>query len=126
MNILRFGISISLAVSGLIHAALYVNGYRYIPNMGPAFLVQASVFVALGILIAVGGPRWLRWAAGVAAAASLAAFASSRTVGILGFTEHGWDPAPQAALSVIAEVATLALCAASLFGARRRSLTPLS
>jgi hypothetical protein len=109
---LRAGISVSLAVSGLIHAELYVHGYRYVPTIGPAFLLQASVFVALAILIAVGGPRWLQWAAGLAALASLVAFALSRTVGIFGFTEHGWQPAPQALLSVIFEVLAIVLCAA--------------
>lgn len=93
---LRAGISLTLAISGLIHAELYAHGYRYIPTIGPAFLVQASVFVALAILIAVGGPQWLTWVAGLGAAGSLVAFALSRTVGIAGFTEHGLAPAPQA------------------------------
>ena len=108
----------TLAISGLIHADLYIHGYRYVPTIGPAFLVQGSVFVALAVLIAVGGPRWLQWAAGLAAAGSLVAFALSRTVGIFGFTEHGWTPAPQAAVSVIAEVLAVVLCAASVFTAR--------
>jgi hypothetical protein len=115
---LRAGISLTLAVSGLIHAELYVHGYRYVPTIGPAFLVQASVFVALAILIAVGGPRWLQWVAGLGALGSLVAFALSRTVGIFGFVEHGWNPAPQALVSVLAEVLTVVLCAAAAFAAR--------
>ncbi|MDT4924125.1 MAG: hypothetical protein QOG01_1838 [Pseudonocardiales bacterium] len=89
---LRAGTSLTLAVSGLIHAELYVHGYRYVPTIGQAFLAQASVFVALAILIAVGGPRWLQWAASLGALGSLVAFALSRTVGIFGFVEHGWQP----------------------------------
>jgi hypothetical protein len=50
---LRAGISGSVAVSGWIHAALYMHGCHYVPTIGPAFLLlHASVFVALVILIA--------------------------------------------------------------------------
>ena len=45
---LRVGIGATLAVSGVIHAYLYVHGYRYIPTIGPAFLLQASVFLCSG------------------------------------------------------------------------------
>jgi hypothetical protein len=115
---LRAAISVTLVVSGIIHAELYVQGYRYVPTIGPAFVAQASIFVALAILIAVGGPWWLQWAAGLGAGGSLVAFALSRTIGVAGFTEHGWEPAPQAMLSVISEVLTVALCAYSVLGAR--------
>ena len=115
---LRAGISVTLAVSGLIHAELYVHGYRYVPTIGLAFLVQASVFVALAILIVVGAPSWLQWAAGLGALGSLTAFALSRTIGIFGFVEHGWEPAPQVLVSVIAEVLTVVLCAAAVLTAR--------
>ncbi|MDT5327866.1 MAG: hypothetical protein QOF25_5018 [Mycobacterium sp.] len=60
MNLaLRFGMPASLAVSAASHAVLYVHGYREIPVIGPGFLVQASVFAALAVLIALGGPSWL-------------------------------------------------------------------
>jgi hypothetical protein len=106
----RAGTSVTLAISGVVHAGLYVHGYRHLPTVGPAFLLQASVFVALAVLIAAGGPRWLRWAAVLSALASLTAFALSRTVGVFGFIERGWDPSPQAAISVVAELLTVALC----------------
>ena len=51
----RVAISATLAVSGLIHAYLYVHGYNHIPTIGPAFLLQASGFCALAVLILVGG-----------------------------------------------------------------------
>ena len=51
-------ISASLAVSGVIHAYLYVNGYRDIPTIGPGFLGQAIVFCVLALLILAGGPDW--------------------------------------------------------------------
>jgi hypothetical protein len=43
---------------------------------------------------------------------ALIAFALSRTIGLLGFTERGWSPSPYAALSVIAEALTVILVAA--------------
>jgi hypothetical protein len=88
----RLGISASLAVSGVIHAYLYVSGYRDIPTIGPAFLGQAVVFCVLALLVLAGGPAWLRWVAAVLSAGALVAFALSRTVGLFGFTELGWNP----------------------------------
>jgi hypothetical protein len=115
MNLaLRFGMPASLAVSAASHAVLYVHGYREIPVIGPGFLVQASVFAALAVLIALGGPSWLGGVAVLASAGSLIAFSLSRTVGLFGFTERGWQPAPHAAISVGAELLTLVLFVAAL------------
>jgi hypothetical protein len=88
----RIAVSASLAVSGFVHAYLYVDGYGDIPTVGPAFLLQGSAFCALAVLILAGGPPWLRMAAGAGAAASSVAFALSRTVGLVGFSETGWQP----------------------------------
>jgi hypothetical protein len=117
----RIGIASTLAISGVIHAYLYIHGYQYIPTIGTAFLLQASVFCALAVLILAGGPAWLRWAGGVASVAALAAFALSRTVGLFGFTERGWQPSPHAAVSVIAEVLTVALVTASVLNSRSKT-----
>jgi hypothetical protein len=38
---------------------------------------------------------------------------------LFGFIEHGWQPAPHAAISLIAEVLTVALSAVSLHGVLR-------
>ncbi|SPM32791.1 hypothetical protein MRAB57_590 [Mycobacterium rhizamassiliense] len=111
---MRVGIGAALAVSAASHAYLYVHGYRHIPTIGSAFLFQASVSFALALLIVLGGPGWLRWAAAGVAAGSLVAFALSRTVGLFGFSERGWEPAPHAALSVGAEVLTVLLWAATV------------
>jgi hypothetical protein len=120
---LRLGIAGSLAVSGLGHAYLYIHGYRHIPTIGTAFLLQASASLAVAILLAVGGPGWLRWVAAVLAAGSLGAFGLSRTTGLFGFLESGWEPAPHAAISVIAELLTVLLCAAWLLLGRYRGGT---
>ncbi len=114
-RLINFAIAASLLVSAASHGYLYLHGYSSIPVIGRGFLVLTSVFVALAILIAVGGPAWLRAVALVAALGSLGAFAMSRTIGLQGFIEHGWQPAPHALISVLAEAITAVLCARSLF-----------
>jgi hypothetical protein len=111
---LRVGLAASLVVSAASHAYLYVHGYQHIPRIGTAFLIQASVSFAVALLIVVGGPVWLRWAAAAVAGGSLVAFALSRTIGLFGFAERGWDPSPYAASSVAAEVVTVLLWAGAL------------
>jgi hypothetical protein len=109
--LLQIALAVSLAVSAASHAYLYVHGYQHIPMIGTAFLIQASVSFALALLIIVGGPGWLRWAAAAVAGGSLVAFVLSRTVGLFGFTETGWDPSPYAAISVGTEALTVLLWA---------------
>jgi hypothetical protein len=118
---LRIAISAFLAVSGVVHAYLYIHGYRDIPAVGPAFLVQGSVFCALAVLILAGGPAWLQLVAAIGAMGSLVAFALSRTVGLLGFTETGWQPSPYAAITVVAEVLTLLLVGTTALRERPRA-----
>ncbi|MEE3067643.1 MAG: hypothetical protein VYA67_27515 [Actinomycetota bacterium] len=110
MNILiRVGFAVSLLASAASHAYLYIHGYQHIPTIGTGFLVQASVSFAVAVLILLGGPSWLRWAGAAISGGSLVAFALSRTAGLFGFSEQGWDPAPYAAISVGAEVLTVLL-----------------
>jgi hypothetical protein len=112
MNLLlRLAVAAGLAVSGYIHAELYVHGYRVIPWIGPAFLLQASGSFAVAALLVLAGPVILRLGAAALAIGALAGFLLSRTVGIFGFTETGLQPAPQALISIIAETATLGLLA---------------
>jgi hypothetical protein len=117
---LQGAIAASLAVSGVIHAYLYVNGYRDIPTVGPGFLLQGSLFCVLALLILIGGPAWLYLVAGLGAAGSLVAFALSRTVGLFDFIETGWEPSPYTFLSVCAEALTIVLVAAVLIPRRSR------
>jgi hypothetical protein len=42
-------------------------------------------------------------------------------MGLFGFTERGWEPSPQAAVSVIAEVLTVVLVAASVLSNRSKT-----
>lgn len=109
----RVPIAATLAVSGYIHAQLYITGYRYIHVIGVMFLIQASVSFALAVLLPFG-PLMLRIAAAGAAAGALGGFAASRTIGVFGFTERGLQPSPQSLISILAEAATLLLLVPTL------------
>lgn len=117
--ITRIGIAAALAVSGISHAYLYIHGYQHIPTIGAAFILQASFSFAVAALILIGGPGWLRWAAAMVAGGALVAFVLSRTVGLFGFSERGWQPSPHAAVSVVAELLTVGLWVAYLIDRRR-------
>jgi hypothetical protein len=119
MNLIRLGMAAVMAISGASHAYLYVHGYQHIPTIGTAFVVQASVSFALALLILLGGPWWLQWAAAAVAGGALVAFALSRTVGLFGFSETGWQPSPHAAISVLAELLAVGLWVVYAIGHRR-------
>ncbi|MET9262698.1 hypothetical protein [Amycolatopsis sp. NPDC004079] len=124
MNVvLRLATAVCLAVSGYLHARLYVGGYRVIPVIGPSFLLQASAAFAVAVLVALGGPFLLRLAAAALAAGALAGFVLSRTTGLFGFSERGFQPAPEALLSVLTETAVLVLVAVTLYRTRRSTRT---
>jgi drug/metabolite transporter (DMT)-like permease len=115
----RIGIAVAVTVSGASHAYLYIHGYRHIPTIGEAFALQASISFACAVLILLGGPSWLRWVAAMVAGGALVAFVLSRTVGLFGFPERGWQPSPHAAVSVVTELLTVLLWAAYLVDRRR-------
>ena len=124
MNLSRLAMALAMTVTGLSHAYLYVHGYQHIPTIGTAFVVQASVSFALALLILVGGPAWLEWAAAALAGGALGAFVLSRTVGLFGFSETGWEPSPHAAISVVAEVLVVGLWALTAVAHRRPRAIP--
>jgi hypothetical protein len=121
MNVTRIALAVAIAVSGLSHAYLYVHGYQHIPLIGTAFLVQAGISFALALLILIGGPSWLRWVAAALSGGALVAFGLSRTVGLFGFSERGWQPSPHAAISVVAELVAVGLWAAYVLGRRQQA-----
>src|SRR5947207_9489959 len=83
------------------------------------FLLQAAVSFALAALLLFGGPLIVQLAAAGTALGALGGFALSRTVGIWGFTERGFQPHPDALLSVLSEITTLGLLAALWIYVRR-------
>ena len=126
------GAALLIATAGYVHLCLYRRGYRFIPTVGEAFILEAAAsFVVAAVLI--GGalrsaPRrntgstalfWSRLGALGLLASSLMAFAISRTPsGLFGFYERGFDPAPKAAIAFFSEVAAVVLVAASLAAER--------
>jgi hypothetical protein len=110
----RVGAAGCLAISGIIHAQLYLHGYRALPGIGPAFLLQASGALAIALLLALNTTAVLRLAAAGLAAGALAGFVASRTIGVFGFVEYGFQPAPQALISILVEAAALGLLATPL------------
>jgi hypothetical protein len=116
----RLAVAATVAESGYVHAKLYIHDYRFIPHIGPMFLLQAAVSFALAALLLLGGPLILQVAAAGTALGALGGFVLSRTIGILGFTERGFQPQPDALLSVLSEIATLGLLAAWWIYLRRQ------
>jgi hypothetical protein len=110
----RVGAAVCLAISGILHAQLYLHGYRTIPGIGPAFLLQASAALAVALLLLISSAAVLRLGAAALAAGALVGFIASRTIGVLGFVEYGLQPAPQALISLLVETTALALLAVPL------------
>jgi len=102
-----------LAAGGWVHWCLYRHGYRYIPTIGPLFMLNALSSLALAVLVAVRRELLVRVAGLLLAGTSLAAFVASRTVGLLSFRERGLQPAPQAPLVLAIEVLALVVLAAT-------------
>jgi len=102
-------LSICLATSGYIHAQLYVRSYHFIPTIGPSFHWDAAASMAVAVLLLIRNAGVLRILAAALCLSGLGGFTLSRTVGLFGFTERGWQPSPQAPLSVVAWVAALVL-----------------
>ena len=124
---LRIGVAVCLAASGVVHAELYIHGYRAIPGIGPMFLLQASGSLAVAVLLLIGAPPVLRLGAAALTAGALGGFALSRTVGVFGFIERGLNPAPEALISIAVELAALLLLVippAIARGGRRSPLRP--
>jgi hypothetical protein len=117
-RILHGASAATVAGSGYIHAQLYSEGYRYIHVVGVLFYVQAAMsFIVAAVLLAavvVRPPVLVQLAGAGTAVGALGGFVASRTVGVFGFIEHGFQPSPQALLSVLAESATILFTAAAV------------
>lgn len=110
LTVVRGFTAAATAVTGYVHADLYVDGgYRVIHVVGPAFLLLSSGAFAIAVLLLVGGSLVPRLGAAAVAAGALGGFVMSRTIGVFGFTERGLQPAPQALVSLISELGALAL-----------------
>ena len=114
-SVLRLAIAIGCVLIGALHLRLYFDSYRDIPNVGRSFVLNAVAGGAAAVLVLIWSNRLALLAPLVLANATLVAFALSRTDrGIFEFTEQGWNPTPDAALSVGIEIATGLLAVVAL------------
>jgi hypothetical protein len=72
----------------------------------------------------ISAPLILRLGAAALTAGALGGFALSRTVGVFGFVERGLNPAPEALISVLVEIAALLLLTIPLLSRRHSSRGP--
>ena len=120
-RILRLLAAVLLLVGGAIHLELNLDAYgndeilkAFALNAGASALVAAYLVLRddrlgplLGLALSLG---------------SLVAFGLSRRGdGILGFREVGWNPAPEAVLTVVVEIAAVAVLGALLVQERATS-----
>jgi hypothetical protein len=109
--------AVLILVGGLVHLDLWNNGYRTIPKIGVLFMAN---FMASAVLVAgvMASRRATVALAGIGfAAGSLGAFVLSRTVGIFGFTDVGWNA--HATYTVASELGAIVLLATTLLLQRR-------
>jgi plastocyanin len=104
----------AIVVGGLVHLQLYLDGYRDLPdaNLGRSFLANVAASVLIGLALLARPHALVRLAGLGVTVGTLAAFAKSRTgAGVFGLRESGLQPAPQAAIALVAEVLALVLLA---------------
>jgi len=111
---------------GAIHLKLYFDSYRDFPNanLGRSFLLNAIASLVAAILLVVWRNPLSLLAGLVLVNATLLAFALSRTSnGIFDFTETGFNPSPEAVLSLVFEIGAavvlIGLLVVEWAGARR-------
>jgi hypothetical protein len=111
-----------LAAMGWIHLHLWLDGYRTIDVIGPAFLLNAIAGFGLAALLLVTPRQLLPWVAalgGLTALGTLGGLLLATTVGLFGFVESTaadlwWE-------SLWVEIAAIVVLAAlAALGARRR------
>jgi hypothetical protein len=94
-----------VAASALIHLYLWADGYRHVSTIGPLFLAQGVIGLALAVLL-VAYPKAIAAAVGVGyLLATLVGLVLSASVGFLGFMDT-FD-APWANTSLVVEAAGL-------------------
>src|SRR5437762_3777508 len=133
---LQYVAAAAIVVGGYVHLCLYRHGFRAIPTVGTGFLVQALTSVAIaGALIArnrivhvgrivVRSALAVRLVGIAVSLGTLAAFGLSQTpMGIFNFRERGLEPAPQALVALVAELAAVVLLTTTLLLDRRGAPT---
>jgi plastocyanin len=120
-RVLRIGGALALFVAGLVHLDLYFGGYRSagdVPAFGRTVLLNAIAFGIVAAAVAVRTESFVRLAGIAVAAGTLAAFFTTHNGHpLLGFEAGGLDPAPQATVALIAEIAAIVLLVATFLPA---------
>lgn len=109
-QLLRSLAAAGLAIGGLLHGLLYVDaGYDAVPQavVRLGFPAQALASVVVAVALLVDTSRRSALAAAAVSAGSLIAFAASRTVGLMGFSESGFAPSPETPMLLAAEAVAL-------------------
>jgi hypothetical protein len=110
--------AVLVLIGGYIHLKLYFDSYRDFPdaNLGRSFLLNAAAAVVVAVLLVVWRSPWALGAGLVLVNATLLGFGLSRTSsGIFGFNENGFEPSPEAAISLIVEIGAAIVLTALLF-----------
>jgi len=75
-------------VSAIVHLWLWIDGFRDIHIIGPAFMLNAVAGICIAVLL-LAWRQWIPLLLGVGfGAATLLAFILSTTVGLFGYHEH--------------------------------------
>lgn len=82
---LRIGLAALVLGSGLIHLQQFLAGFSAIPIIGPSFLANAAISVAVAALVIWKNSLMSVLAAVALSAGSLAAFLISRGPGLFGY-----------------------------------------
>jgi hypothetical protein len=116
-TLVRISLAGALVVSGLVHLQLWQDGYRYVDDVGPLFLLQAAVAAGLAVAV-LARPGVVVLAAVIGfSLSSVAALVMSRGAdGFLGFMERGWSA--DATQALVAECAAAFVAAALLMAGR--------
>lgn len=109
--------AVLLLAGGVLHLNLWTGGYRFVPTIGPLFMVNFVASIALAAAVLTSRRTSVALAGMTFAAGSLVALVLSRTIGVFGFTEMVWTT--QALRTLASEVGTIAALGAALMLQRR-------
>ena len=90
-RLFRYAGALLVLFGGAIHLSLYLDGYSSIPRIGPVFLVNVVAAVLIAAALAFRPIGAFAVAALAFSVGTMAAFVLSRTTGLLGFKEMGFD-----------------------------------
>ena len=110
--------AVLVLIGGYIHLKLYFDSYRDVPdaNLGRSFLLNAAAALVVAVVLVVWRNPLALVAGLVLVNATMIGFGLSRTgSGIFGFTETGFQPSPEAAISLVVEIGAAVILIALLF-----------